>query len=81
MGRSDAFRQLRRAIRLALHPDHAGVPAGEAVARVVESQRPHLNRPSRRQFVGGVAAGMATAGLAQFGFGTPRAWAVPLLRG
>ena len=81
MSRSDAFRQLRRTIRLALHSDHAGVPPREAVERVIESQRAHLKRHDRRQFLGGVAAGIATAALTPFGPGTPRVWAVPRAAG
>jgi monoamine oxidase len=81
MSRSDAFSQLRRAIRLALHSDHAGVPPREAVEHVIASQRAHRKRHDRRRFLSGVAAGIATAALAPFGPGPPRVWAVPRAAG
>jgi monoamine oxidase len=80
MGRSDAFRLLRRAIRLALHPDHTDVPPREAVARAVDSQRAHL-KPDRRRFLGGVVVGAATAALAPLGLGASRVRAVPRASG
>src|SRR5262245_4386069 len=81
MGRSDAFRRLRRAIRLALDSDHARVSPREAIERAAESQRAHLKRHDRRRFLGGVAAGVATAALAPLGPGAVRARAVPLAPG
>jgi monoamine oxidase len=77
MGRSEVFRRLRRAIRLALHSDRAGVPPRETVERVVESQREPLERHDRRRFLGGAAAGIAAAALAPLAPGVPWARAVP----
>jgi monoamine oxidase len=73
MGRSDAFRRLRRAIRLALHSGHTSVPPREVIERLVESQRAQLMRRDRRRFLGGIAAGIATAALAPLAPGTRRA--------
>src|SRR5262245_59508014 len=81
MGRSDAFRRLRRAIRLALHSDHADVSPRETIERAIEPQRAYLKSHDRRRFLRGVAAGVATAALAPLGPGAPRARAVPLASG
>ena len=77
MSRSDAFRQLRRTIRLALQSDRSGVPPRETVERVVESQRAHRRHYERRRFLGGIAAGVVTTALAPLTFTVPRARAVP----
>ena len=77
MDRSDAFRQLRRTIRIAVHSDCARIPSSEAVARAVESERARLNRYDRRRFLGAAAAGIGTAVLAPFGLGTSRVWSAP----
>ncbi len=66
MGRSDAFNRLRRAVRLALHSDRAGV-------------RPPDN--DRRRLLGGIAAGIATAALAPLAPPVARARAVPRTSG
>ena len=72
MGRSDAFRRLRRAIRLAFHSDRAEVPPRETVERVVEARRAYLKHRDRRRFLGGVAAGIGTAALAPLALAVPR---------
>src|SRR4029453_2773995 len=77
MSRSDAFRQLRRAVRLALQSDRSGVLPRETVERVGESPRAHRKHYDRRRFLGGIAAGVVTTALAPLTFTVPRARAVP----
>ena len=80
MGRCDAFRRLRRAIRLALQSDRAGVPAREMVERQIESWRRVSKLHDRRRFVSGMAVGIATAALAPLA-PVRRARAVPRASG
>src|SRR5262245_10458796 len=91
VGRSDAFRRLRRAIRLAFYSDRAGMPPHEAIEQALESRRRFLTTEDlttqgvsiegRRRFLGSAAVGLATAALAPLATSVPRAWAAPRTSG
>jgi monoamine oxidase len=76
MGRSEAFRRLRRTIRLALHRDDTGLAPDD----VLESRRGHLQDRDRRRLLRGAAASLAATVLAPLA-PAPRARAAPRAAG
>jgi monoamine oxidase len=77
MGRSEAFRTLRRVIQLALYSHHTTGPAREAVERAVVWRRARANGCDRRRFLTGAAGGIASAALAPLALRVPPAPAAP----
>jgi monoamine oxidase len=77
MGRSEAFRTLRRVIQVALHSRHTTVPARETVERAVEFRRASASGYDRRRFLTGAAGGVASAAFAPLALPIPPVGAAP----